>query len=85
MANKNAVKSLREQYGLTRRAFAEHFGIPVGTVRNWEQGVAMPATYWINLMADVLWYEDLLQKNEIEYQREDHIVMQVGDSYADET
>ena len=31
------VKKLRERLGLTQQAFAEAYGIPVGTLRDWEQ------------------------------------------------
>ena len=30
---------------MSQRQFAEHFGIPVGTLRNWEQGIAKPPEY----------------------------------------
>ena len=30
---------------MSQRKFAEHFGIPVGTLRNWEQGIAKPPEY----------------------------------------
>jgi putative transcriptional regulator len=32
------VKRLRWELGLTREAFAERYGIPLGTLRDWEQG-----------------------------------------------
>ena len=31
------VKKLRERLGLTQQAFAEAYGIPIGTLRDWEQ------------------------------------------------
>ena len=31
-------RAIRETLGLTQRAFADRFGIPVGTLRDWEQG-----------------------------------------------
>ena len=31
------VKKLRERLGLTQQTFAETYGIPVGTLRDWEQ------------------------------------------------
>ena len=30
---------------MSQRQFAEYFGIPVGTLRNWEQGIANPPEY----------------------------------------
>jgi putative transcriptional regulator len=36
------VKKLRERLGLTQEAFAATYRIPVGTLRDWEQGRKVP-------------------------------------------
>ena len=36
------VKRLRERLGMTQRQFAAAFALPVGTVRDWEQGRKRP-------------------------------------------
>lgn len=36
------VKRVRRKLALTQEAFAERFRIPIGTVRDWEQGRAEP-------------------------------------------
>jgi putative transcriptional regulator len=36
------AKIIRRALGLTQAAFARRFGIPLGTMRDWEQGVAEP-------------------------------------------
>ncbi len=36
------VKTIREKLGLTQSAFAERFGLPLGNVRDWEQGRSVP-------------------------------------------
>lgn len=36
------VKTLRRALGLTQEAFAARFAIPLGTLRDWEQGRAAP-------------------------------------------
>jgi putative transcriptional regulator len=36
------VKIIRRALGLTQEQFAAHFHIPLGTLRDWEQGVAQP-------------------------------------------
>jgi putative transcriptional regulator len=36
------VRAIRARLHLTQPAFARRFGLPVGTVRDWEQGRAMP-------------------------------------------
>ena len=36
------MRAIRARLRLTQPAFAHRFGLPVGTVRDWEQGRAMP-------------------------------------------
>ena len=48
------IRELRESTGLTQKAFAELFGIPVSTLRKWEQGEASPPTYLVNMMARLI-------------------------------
>jgi putative transcriptional regulator len=36
------VAAIRNRHGMTQQAFADAFGIPVGTLRNWEQGRRSP-------------------------------------------
>jgi putative transcriptional regulator len=36
------VRALREQLKMSQTAFARTFGIPVGTLRDWEQGRSRP-------------------------------------------
>ncbi len=36
------VKAIRTNLGLTQPAFAARFGLPVGSVRDWEQGRVVP-------------------------------------------
>jgi len=36
------TKRLRDRLGLTQEAFAERYRIPVGTLRDWEQGRKLP-------------------------------------------
>lgn len=33
----NRVRTLRARLNLSQQAFAERYGLPIGTVRNWEQ------------------------------------------------
>ena len=48
------VKEIRESTGLTQKAFAELYGIPINTLRNWEQGSNSPAPYVVSLIARTL-------------------------------
>ena len=36
------VAAIRKRLGLTQAAFAGRFGVPVGTLRDWEQGRRVP-------------------------------------------
>lgn len=36
------VKIIRRAFGLTQHQFADQFHIPIGTLRDWEQGAAEP-------------------------------------------
>ena len=48
------VKDIRRSTGLTQKAFAEMFGIPINTLRKWEQHEAAPPTYLVRLIAKSL-------------------------------
>jgi putative transcriptional regulator len=42
VANPPAVRDLRRRARLTQQEFAARLGVPVETIRNWEQGKRMP-------------------------------------------
>ena len=48
---KYLIRELRDMSGLTQKAFAEKYGIPLSTLRKWEQGEATPAPYIVDLIA----------------------------------
>lgn len=48
------VKEIRESTGMSQRDFAQLYGIPLSTLRNWEQGSNSPAPYVVNLLARTL-------------------------------
>ena len=48
------IKEIRWATGLSQKAFAELYGIPISTLRNWEQGSNSPAPYVIGLIARTL-------------------------------
>ena len=45
------IRELRDASGLTQKAFSELYGIPVSTLRKWEQGESSPPGYVIRLLA----------------------------------
>ena len=48
------IKELRESTGMTQKSFAEAYGIPLSTLRKWEQKEASPAPYVVHLLARAL-------------------------------
>ena len=47
---KYMIKELRKMTGLTQKGFSEQYGIPLSTLRKWEQGEASPAPYVLELL-----------------------------------
>jgi len=56
------IKELRSKTGLTQESFSTLFGIPVSTLRKWEQGESSPPEYVIRLIARALPHEDQIVK-----------------------
>ena len=50
------IKELRCQTGLSQSKFADMFGIPVSTLKDWEQGRRTPPIYVTNMIRTILEY-----------------------------
>jgi transcriptional regulator with XRE-family HTH domain len=48
------LKDLRTQAGLTQDALASRSGLPVGNIRNWEQGQRIPGALGLYRLAKAL-------------------------------
>lgn len=48
------IREIRKQTMLSQAAFAKELGIPVGTIRNWEQGRSKAPAYAKTLIEEVL-------------------------------
>ena len=48
------IRELRDATGMTQKEFANMYGIPLSTLRKWEQGESSPAPYVLNLLAKSL-------------------------------
>lgn len=48
------IKELRKSTGLTQKAFADTFDIPLSTLKKWEQGEASPPYYVVRLISKSL-------------------------------
>ncbi|MDO4197709.1 MAG: helix-turn-helix domain-containing protein [Erysipelotrichaceae bacterium] len=44
------IKEIRKRTNMTQKAFAEYFGIPISTLRKWEQNESRPADYFVELL-----------------------------------
>lgn len=63
----NDIKLIREATGMSRRAFCEHFKIPMRTMADWEYGVRNPPKYVQMFLWKLIKYEHLeLPKDEEE-------------------
>ena len=58
------IKELRESIGMSRKEFAEHTGIPVRTLEDWEAARRTPPEYIPRLIAYQLKYEELMKEKE---------------------
>lgn len=56
-----SVKDLRLKVGMSQHKFADHFGIPIGTVKAWEQGRRNPPSYVVDMMEKILRYQKKLR------------------------
>ena len=67
MASQDKIRELREQTGLTQKAFSIHTGIPLRTIEDWEAGRRKPPEYIPRLIEYQLKYEalktDMEEKN----------------------
>ena len=44
------IAEIRHATGLSQRGFSAKYGIPLGTLRNWEQGIANPPAYVLSML-----------------------------------
>ena len=44
------IKDIRKKTNMTQKSFAEYFGIPLSTLKKWEQNESKPASYFVDLL-----------------------------------
>ncbi len=80
------IKELRENTGLTQKAFATKYGIPLGTLRRWEQGESRPAPYILGMLSMLLpsseRYSEIIQAPDGEKYYYDKSANSITDSYG---
>lgn len=63
------IRQLREKSALSQSEFADRVGVPVGTLRNWEQGRRVPPDYVVTLLETIFEKEETdgnTERNETE-------------------
>lgn len=58
------IKRFREETGMNKKEFADHVGIPLRTIEDWEAGRRNPPEYIPRLIEYQIKYEQLIKKNE---------------------
>jgi len=60
---------LRQFLGMSQREFADYFGIPVVTLRNWEQGIAKPPEYVYQMITRCIRRDKMINIETIRFQK----------------
>lgn len=58
MDDKERLKELRKELGLSQAKFAEKFGIPIRTIQDWEYGKREIRNYIVNMMYRIIELEN---------------------------
>ena len=54
MAEQPTIRELCREHGLTQKALAERFGIPLRTVEDWSTGKRTPPDYVVRMIQTLL-------------------------------
>lgn len=60
MENRELLKQLRLETGMSQKRFAAYFKIPIRTYEDWERGVRKMPEYLLSLMAYKLWMKGMI-------------------------
>ena len=61
------IKKLRNYVGMSQKEFSNYFGIPAGTLRNWEQGIASPPSYVFEMISTALRRDKMINVETIKF------------------
>lgn len=61
MENKELLKQIRSETGMSQKRFADYFKIPIRTYEDWERGVRKMPEYLLRLMAYKLRAEGMIE------------------------
>ncbi len=60
MENRELLRKIRSETGMSQRRFAAYFKIPIRTYEDWERGVRKMPEYLLRLMAYKLWIKGMI-------------------------
>lgn len=60
------IKTIRNNLQLTQKQFSYHSGIPINTIRNWEQSIRKPSEWILDLILDRLLRESYESNQKID-------------------
>ena len=63
------IRELRLALDFSQQQFASYFGIPVGTIRNWEQGKSNPPAYVISMIEKILERDEMINLETIKFMK----------------
>ena len=63
------VSDLRKRLKMSQREFADRFGIPIGTLRNWEQGISNPPDYVYQMIFTSMMRDKMINIETIKFVR----------------
>jgi predicted nucleotidyltransferase len=67
------LKTIRDNIGLTQEQVSELTGVPVKTLRNWEQEIRKPSVWTMDLIIDKILFTEMTKKLELNEDGDDEI------------
>lgn len=61
------ISELRHLINMSQRSFAEYFGIPIGTLRNWEQEISNPPEYVFQMIVNSIRRDKMINVETIKF------------------
>lgn len=64
---KTDIKKFRSLINMSQRQFASYFSIPLGTLRNWEQGISKPPEYVLSMLISSIRRDKMINVETIKF------------------
>ena len=63
------ISELRNILSMSQRQFSNRFGIPIGTLRNWEQGISKPSEYVFQMLYAMIRRDKMINVETIKFMK----------------